>query len=122
MTKKNATAKTKAINQSLRPFGLRSGLRQSGGRFAAGLGRGAESPALIPKAERQGQRLIPFGDDYKKSKRQQPRQRQKRNAGVLRCAQNDRQKRAEAKAGALGLGEGGGREADFSTALLTMKP
>src|SRR3981081_2478964 len=120
MTKKNATAKTKARDGALRPFGLRSSLRQSGGRFAAGLGRGAESPALIPKAERQGQRLIPFGDDYKKSKRQQPRQRQKRNAGVLRYAQNDRQKRSKGRC--AGAGGGGGREADFSTARLTMRP
>ena len=37
---KNTTATAKAIKSIASPFGLRSSLRQSGGRFAAGLDAG----------------------------------------------------------------------------------
>jgi hypothetical protein len=48
--------------------------------------------------------------------------RLKVKCGVLRFAQNDRQKEeAAAQAKRKWLGNGGGGEADFSTALLTMK-
>ena len=64
--RRKTTAKTKAINQSLRP----SGFAPAFGRAVAAsrlAGRGAEAPLYLKG----------------KSKKQ------KQNAGVLRCAQND---------------------------------
>jgi hypothetical protein len=43
---------------------------------------------MTTEEQRQEQQQIPFGDDSKKMQLQ--KQLQKRNAGVLRCAQNDR--------------------------------
>jgi hypothetical protein len=64
--KANAKATTTAIGQSFR-LCLHSGLRQSGGRFAALFRRGAEAPLYLKQRQQQQQRqqqlqgFFPFG-------------------------------------------------------------
>jgi hypothetical protein len=87
--KTTAKAKATTIDLVASPFGLRSCLRQSGGAASLLAGRGAEAPLYL-KGKGKGKSK---GKKQKQRQGQGQGQGQRQNAGVLRFAQNDKEKK-----------------------------